>query len=255
MSKLSKLTWLKRTNGHEFTGAEFRVLVAIFNRTGQEGRRAHPGVEALMEETGYGSTSVSAALASLKRRGWIHETYKGNGLSSHASVFDLVPDAPNPGYVCPPERAGSCIACRNTTTPPVVLDPPNSAAPPVVLERNTTGPAANNTAPAVPIPPVHRLPSDPVSDPKGSDPSGDGGSRPSDPASKVRYSPNHGEPFVSAKGRYDQESAFDADAWLLEAAEPTAADREGECTDSMDPTDPFSAAFVPPHQREKTSTP
>ena len=35
---MSKLTWLKRTNGHDFTPTEFRVLVAVFNHTDADAR-------------------------------------------------------------------------------------------------------------------------------------------------------------------------------------------------------------------------
>jgi hypothetical protein len=55
----SKLTWHKRTHGHEFTGAEFRVLMSIFDHSDERGRKSHPGLKLLMAETGYGKTAVS----------------------------------------------------------------------------------------------------------------------------------------------------------------------------------------------------
>ncbi|WP_170924269.1 helix-turn-helix domain-containing protein, partial [Mycobacterium avium] len=92
----SKLTWLKRTDGHKFTGTEFRVLVALYNHTDAQGRNAFPGLDLLVEETGYRKSGISEAISSLKARGWIRETRKGSGLSGKASSFDLVPDAPKP---------------------------------------------------------------------------------------------------------------------------------------------------------------
>ncbi|MDI9940871.1 hypothetical protein QM806_36540 [Rhodococcus sp. IEGM 1351] len=97
-SKFSKLTWLKRTNGHKFTPSEFRVLISLFNHSGPQGKKSHPGIELMMQETGLSKGVVSAAVTSLKERGWVHETYRGSGYSKKASQFDLIPDAPNPDY-------------------------------------------------------------------------------------------------------------------------------------------------------------
>ena len=111
--RLSKLKWLKRTHGHEFTPAEFRVLFSIFDHSGSDGRKSHPGLELMAEETGYRRTGVSEAVRGLKARGWIHETFRGSGKSGRASVFDLIPDAPNPDYRCPEEDATHCRDCSN----------------------------------------------------------------------------------------------------------------------------------------------
>ncbi len=78
---------------------------------GKTGRDSHPGLDLLIEETTYRRTEVSRAASSLKARGWIHETYRGNGRAKKASVFDLVPDAPNPAYRCPEDRAADCSTC------------------------------------------------------------------------------------------------------------------------------------------------
>lgn len=60
--RFSKLTWHKRTHGHAFTGAEFRVLMSIFDHSDERGRNSHPGLVLLTKETGYSKASVSEAL-------------------------------------------------------------------------------------------------------------------------------------------------------------------------------------------------
>lgn len=115
-----KLNWLKQTNGHKFTEAEFRVLIALFNHTNKYGCRSHPGMELLEAETGFKHAAISKALKSLCKRGWIHQTYRGNGKSGLASSYDLVPDAPNPDYRC-----GVCHKCSKTSTQVDVLDNPD----------------------------------------------------------------------------------------------------------------------------------
>ncbi len=64
--EFSKLHWLKRTDGHKFTGAELRALLSIFNHSGADGRKSHPGLKLMTEETGYGKAAVSGAVSSLK---------------------------------------------------------------------------------------------------------------------------------------------------------------------------------------------
>lgn len=101
--KFSKLTWLKRTDGHDFTGAEFRVLVAIFNHTNAHGQNAYPGVARLIQETVYVESAVKGAIKGLKARGWIHEVSRGNNVTGRKSVYDLIPDAPRPPVTSSPE--------------------------------------------------------------------------------------------------------------------------------------------------------
>ncbi len=63
-------------------GAEFRVLMSIFDHSDERGRKSHPpGLKLLMTETGYGKTAVSEALTVLQERGWITQTRKGSGTS------------------------------------------------------------------------------------------------------------------------------------------------------------------------------
>jgi len=93
--KFSKLTWHKRTHGHEFTGAEFRVLMSIFDHSDAYGRNSHPGLKLLMAETGYSKSAISEALKALQVRGWITQSRRGSGVSGRASVYELVPDAPS----------------------------------------------------------------------------------------------------------------------------------------------------------------
>ena len=165
MSKFSKLTWLKRTNGHEFTGAEFRVLIAIFNHSGADGTNSHPGLKLLMAETGYGRTAVSEALTALQERGWITQTRKGSGTSGKTSVYELVPDAPSStaGAVQPETGGSSAGADQLPEVGPV--------------ERTSWSAGADAVVP------LERTPTDPGSDP-GSDPS-------KSDQGEVRYSPNH----------------------------------------------------------------
>lgn len=175
MPEFSKLSWLKRTDGHKFTGAELRVLLSIFNHSGSDGRKSHPGIKRMMAETGYGKAAVSSAVSSLKTRGWISEVYKGSGVSGSASVFDLVPDAPNP-----------------PSSSPVDEQPTDGSSSPGDEQlAGSSSPTADGCSPGVDR--VVRLewtPSDPLSDPEGSDPLGGPFDRPSDPR-EVRYPPNH----------------------------------------------------------------
>ncbi|WP_238233013.1 helix-turn-helix domain-containing protein [Mycobacterium avium subsp. hominissuis] len=176
----SKLTWLKRTDGHKFTGTEFRVLVALYNHTDAQGRNAFPGLDLLVEETGYRKSGISEAISSLKARGWIRETRKGSGLSGKASSFDLVPDAPKPpnsSAVAETLETGNSSGLPETLTPIVPAERTNSSAVAETLETgNSSGlpetltpivPAerTNSSAVAEPIVPPERNPSDPLSDP------------------------------------------------------------------------------------------
>jgi hypothetical protein len=234
--KLSKLVWLKRTHGHDFTPAEFRVLVSIFNATGSDGRHAHPGIDRMIEETGYRRTGVSEAVSGLKAKGWIHQLYRGNGKSKQASVFDLVPDAPNPAYRCPEGRAGKCSTCSNSSARADVLaPPPNSSATAEVLESNSSGgpdPVPGETGSIVPL---RRTPSDPLSDPLGGLTD-----RPSDPfrssGNENRNRDAHSEPCglggsrrdegietaEPSRGRADSEALprWDEDPWLTKGPKP-----------------------------------
>lgn len=187
--KFDKFAWLKRTDGHKFTGAEFRVLVSIFNHAdGHTGREAYPGIDLMAEETTYRRTGVSEAVASLRAKGWIHETYRGNGRAMKASSFDLVPDAPNPGYRCPSDRAARCATCSNGSALAEPLNHPNGSGLAEVLEPNGSGFQLNGSAVAVPIVPLERLPIDPGSDPKIRSSNRGSINPPSDP-SEFRYPP------------------------------------------------------------------
>ena len=147
MSEFSKLAWHKRTHGHDFTGAEFRVLMSIFDATGPDGRNAYPGVKRLMAETGYGRTGVIDAVKALKDRGWIEEASRGSGKSGAASVFHLVPDAPSrSARADQPSRSGQAASRSAAAT------------------AWSGGPDR--------VGPVDRTPTDPLPDP-GSDPGSD----------------------------------------------------------------------------------
>jgi hypothetical protein len=181
----SKLQWLKRTNGHKFTGSELRVLLSIYNHSDADGRRSHPGIELMEQETGYRKSGISEAATALKQRGWIHETYRGNGRARQSSVFELVPDAPDPAYRC---SDGRCSACSNGSGVAEPLSVSNGSAVAEVLGVHGSGVVLNGSATAGPIVPLERLPTDPVSDPR-TDPV-DAWGRQSDPG-QVRDSPNH----------------------------------------------------------------
>jgi hypothetical protein len=145
MSEFSKLTWLKRTNGHKFKGAEFRVLIAIFNASDKNGRNAFPGVKRLMAETGLGRQAISEAITSLKTNGWIEETHRGSGTSGSTSVFDLIPDAPK-----------SMSRRDDIPSKPPTGDIPPSMSPPVAGMSPTGDKACRPQA----------APTDPLSDPR-----------------------------------------------------------------------------------------
>lgn len=251
MSDFSKLVWLKRTDRHRFTGAELRVLLSIFNHSGSDGRKSHPGIRRMMDETGYGKAAVSTAVSSLKARGWISETYRGSGVSGNASVFELVPDAPSSSPVGEQPNDGSSSSGDKQLS-------------------GSSSPSAGGCSPVGDR--VVRLeanPSDPLSDPLRSDPLGGREDRPSDPV-QVRYPPNHVfDPF--------EVSDFEGSAGKNKTAELSIGRPDGEglpldendhqcesepkcdnplhnldsvipkagVTDSGDPRDPFSSAFVP----------
>jgi len=171
----SKLTWLKRTDGHKFTGAEFRVLVSLFNHSSADGTNAHPGIALLTEETGYKKAAISQALTSLMERGWITQTRKGSGNSGQTSVYALVPDAPSWSTgVDQPEPGG-----RSTG-----MDQPTEVG---LLERTSW----SATADSVGL--LEWTPTDPNNRSEGSD------HYLSDPLEEVRHPPNHLEdPFETA---------------------------------------------------------
>jgi hypothetical protein len=167
---ISKLLWLKRTDGHKFTGAEMRVLLAIFNHSGADGTNSHPGLKRLMAETCYGKAAVSTAVTALKARGWIRETSKGSGVSGNASVFELIPDAPRPLSCSPQGEQPSPVSSSPGVEQPSEV---------VRLERTSSSPGANQVVR------LEQYPSDPDIR-SGSDPG-------SSDQEEVRYSPNHPE--------------------------------------------------------------
>jgi hypothetical protein len=130
----SKLTWHKRTHGHRFTGAEFRVLMSIFDHSSADGTNSHPGIKRMMAETGYGKAAVSSAVTGLKARGWIRETRKGSGVSGNASVFELVPGAPQP-----PSSSPVGEQLTQASSSPGVEQPSEV----VRLERTSSSPGVN----------------------------------------------------------------------------------------------------------------
>lgn len=113
----SKLQWLKRTDGHAFKPAEFRVLVAIFNHSNGEGRDSYPGLERIAKEACVTESTASHALKSLREQGWIHEVTKGNGFSGKYSKFELVPDAPRP-HTSAEEQLHTCATAQPHTCSP-----------------------------------------------------------------------------------------------------------------------------------------
>jgi DNA-binding transcriptional MocR family regulator len=187
--KFSKLSWHKRTHGHDFTGAEFRVLMAVFDYSDENGRKSHPGLKRLMTDTGYGKTAVSEALTALQARGWITQTRKGSGTSGKTSVYELVPDAPSSAAEAVPPETGASAAGA---------DQPTEVGP---AERTSWSAGADLVVP------LERTPTDPGSDP-GSDPlESDQG--------EVRYPPNH----LDDQDETGLESRSLADAGSGEAAE------------------------------------
>lgn len=258
--RLSKLEWHKRTHGHPFTSVEFRVLMAIFDHSGSDGRRSHPGLELLSKETGYRRTGVSEAVRGLKAKGWIHETFRGSGKSGKASVFDLIPDAPNPRYRCPEEDAQRCRYCSNGSARAEPLTHSNGSARAEPLPPNGSGTAAPFSGETGSMVPPGRNPSDPL----GSDPLATLGESPSDPvtASSGHDHRNSGSSVGVCDPNGSLENIGDSSAGALPLGRP---DREGlplggsdetdpdswavpfpsgERVDTDDPSDPFSSAFV-----------
>lgn len=92
--KFSKLTWLKRTNGHAFKPADFRVLVSIYNHSDAVGRNSYPGRDRIAQETCLMPSTVSEAVQRLIAAGWIREADRGNGVTGRYSKYELVPHAP-----------------------------------------------------------------------------------------------------------------------------------------------------------------
>lgn len=95
-SRFSKLSWLKRTNGHKLPLSELRVLLSIYNHSDGEGRGAYPGGELIAEEACLTRTTVSTAIQRLIAGGWIREVSKGSGFNRLNSTYELIPDAPMP---------------------------------------------------------------------------------------------------------------------------------------------------------------
>lgn len=250
----SKLNWLKRTDAHKLTGAEVRVLLSIFNHAdGETGRNAHPGVELMSQETTYRKSGVSEAVASLKALGWIHETYRGNGKARLASVFDLIPDAPNPGYRCPEDRAGKCATCSNGSATAEVLEQPNVSGRAEVLDSNVSAQAevlspndsgfrSNGSAVAGPMFPLERLPIDPGSDPKiRSSRSGPIGP-PSDPG-KFRYPPEHEGITETSSGLGHMPEDKTAELSPREDEPRSESEPGWESVSSFGIPDPFASQF------------
>ena len=165
MTEFSKLIWHKRTHVHKFTGAEFRVLMSIFDHSSADGTNSHPGLKLLMTETGYGKTAVSEALTALQARGWITQSSKGSGTSGQTSVYALVPDAPS-------STAGAVQPHTGSSTAGAVQPP--EVGP---VERTSWSAGADTVVP------LERTPTDPDTR-SGSDPS-------RSDQKEVRYSPNH----------------------------------------------------------------
>ena len=206
----SKLTWHKRTHGHKFTGAEFRVLMSIFDHSSADGTNSHPGIKRMMAETGYGKAAVSTAVTGLKARGWIRETRKGSGVAGNASVFQLVPDAPQPPSSSPVGEQHTQASCSPGVEQPSEV---------VRLERTSSSPGANQVVR------LEQSPSDPgLSDP-GSDPD-------SSDQEEVRYSPNHlaeqnetGQESrsLAVEGRTDDPWSEPVEVWNAKEPSPESA--------------------------------
>ncbi|MGY3553391.1 MarR family transcriptional regulator [Williamsia sp. R60] len=216
----SKLTWHKRTHGHKFTGAEFRVLMSIFDHSSADGTNSHPGIRRMMDETGYGKAAVSTAVTQLKARGWIHETRKGSGVSGNASVFELVRDAPKPPSSSPPGEQ----PIQASSSPGV--DQPSEV---VRLERTSSSSGANQVVR------LEQSPSDPDirsgSDPFTSD------------QEEVRCSPNHPGGFgeTASYGRSLPDAGSEAPASADGGAAGTAQG-EAASLSAAEQTDPWGSA-------------
>jgi hypothetical protein len=232
---LSKLKWLKLTDGHKFTGAELRVLLSIFNHSGSDGRKSHPGLGRMVAETGYGKAAVSGAVSSLKARGWIRETYRGSGTSGNASVFDLVPDAPNPPSSSPtgeqPTEGGS-------------------SSPDEQLTGSSSPPACRLFASSSEVVRPQANPSDPLSDPERIRSSSRSVDRPSDPGEvhhAVNQLPDSAEAFGLGEVTRSYPDPFVGSPVGLPPEEPehTSSGDDGE--------DDLSKGWISPMEWERLS--
>jgi hypothetical protein len=219
--KFSKLAWHKRTHGHDFTGSEFRVLMSIFDHSSADGTNSHPGIKRMMKETGYKKAAVSTAVTQLKARGWIHETRKGSGVSGNASVFELVPDAPQP-----PSSSPAGEQPNEPSSSPGVEQPTGV----VRLERTSSSSGANQVVR------LEQSPSDPgLSDP-GSDPF-------TSDQKEVRYSPNHLEVHneTASFGRSLPDAGSEAPKSADEGGHQGPTD-EAASQSAAEQTDPWGSA-------------
>lgn len=218
--RLSKLTWLKRTNCHDFTPTEFRVLVAVFNHTDADGRKAHPGLKLLAQETGAAQSTVSEALSGLKRKGWIRETGRGSGRTRRASEFELVPDAPS-----------------NTSQRQEVQNFPASGN-----SEPTTSQHGPSKVPGA------RKPSDPLSDPDYRSGSDHGELRLQEP--KQRAPQERGlEPALAVEEEID--TAEGPQAPEAESTAPSGAVRDAQRAGELDPSDAELRRVAIPWPRNK----
>lgn len=72
------------------------VLVAICDAANRDGESAHPGVQAMVDGSGYRRSAVLAAVARLKRLGYIEEVEPGGG-RARAAVY-RIPGVTDPAW-------------------------------------------------------------------------------------------------------------------------------------------------------------
>lgn len=67
------------------------VLITIADAANRDGENAHPGLNAMIEGSGYSRSTVLAAVARLERDGWIETTDRGGG-RGQATVYKVITD-------------------------------------------------------------------------------------------------------------------------------------------------------------------
>lgn len=93
----SKLTYLKDLRVHKIGNGAYRVLLAVFNYTDQDGGSAHPGIARLAQDCDMGESTVRRHLTWLKEHGYVVQESRGHSVGdvNLASVYSLaLPDLP-----------------------------------------------------------------------------------------------------------------------------------------------------------------
>lgn len=92
-----KFHWSKAFSRSDVPSVARAVAYVIYNHAGGDGKKSHPGMEALMVDTGLSESAVGRHLKIITGSGWVHQVSSGSnsGRAARASVYDLTYP---PGY-------------------------------------------------------------------------------------------------------------------------------------------------------------